>query len=117
MARLPTTSDVFNAIAEPQRRQIVDLLARGELSVNEIAEALEMQQPQTSKHLRVLREVGLVGVRGDGKQRLYSLNAEKLRPVHDWVKTYEQFWNERLDRLADYLNRLQTEEKPNEQGK
>ncbi len=117
MARLPTTSDVFNAIAEPQRRAIVDLLAQGERSVNEIAEALDLKQPQTSKHLRVLRAVGLVSVRTEGKQRLYSLNAEKLQPVHDWVKTYERFWNERFDRLADYLDQIQTEEKGNEQGK
>ena len=127
MARLPTTSDVFNAIAEPQRREIVDLLAGGELSVNEIAEALEMQQPQTSKHLRVLREVGLVSVRGEGKQRLYTLNAEELQPVHDWVKTYEKVWTGRFDRVAAYLKQLQTEsvqtepvkteEKPNEHSK
>jgi DNA-binding transcriptional ArsR family regulator len=117
MARLPTTSDVFNAIAEPQRRQIVDLLAQGPRSVNEIAEALDLKQPQTSKHLRVLRQVNLVSVRTEGKQRLYSLNAEKLQPVHDWVKTYERFWNERFDRLADYLSQLQTEEKSHEQGK
>lgn len=110
MARLPTTTDVFNAIAEPQRRQIVDLLAQGEMAVNEIAEALDMRQPQTSKHLRVLREVGLVTVRGEGKQRLYRLNAAELQPVHDWVNQYERFWNERFDRLDDYLRQLQSRE-------
>ncbi|MEM8535651.1 MAG: metalloregulator ArsR/SmtB family transcription factor [Chloroflexota bacterium] len=106
MARLPTTSDVFNAVAEPQRRDILDLLARSECSVNEIAEALDLRQPQASKHLRVLKEVGLVNVRTEGKQRLYSLNSEPLKPIHDWVKTFEHLWNERFDRLDDYLKTL-----------
>ncbi len=111
MARLPTTSDVFNAIAEPQRRAILELLAEGEQSVNEIAEALRFKQPQVSKHLRVLREVDLVSVREVGQQRLYSLKGEGLKPIHDWVKPFEHLWNERFDRLADYLRELQKGEK------
>jgi DNA-binding transcriptional ArsR family regulator len=114
MARLATTSDVFNAVAEPQRRQILNLLALGERSVNDIAESLRIKQPQASKHLRVLRQVGLVSVRGSGQQRLYRLNGDGLKPIHDWVKPFEHLWNERFDRLAAYLNELQTEEKSNE---
>lgn len=115
MARLATTTDVFNAIAEPQRREILDLLAQGERSVNEIAAALTMKQPQASKHLRVLKEVGLVSMRGEGPQRLYRLRGEGLKPIHDWVKPYEHLWNERFDRLAAYLKELQTEGKATEQ--
>jgi DNA-binding transcriptional ArsR family regulator len=107
MARSPTTSDAFNAVAEPRRRQILDLLARGERPVNDVVAALRLGQPQVSKHLRVLKEVGLVSVRGSGRQRLYRLNAERLKPIHDWVKTYERFWEESLDRLGEYLNELQ----------
>lgn len=110
MARSPTTADAFNAVAEPRRRQILDLLARGERSVNDVATALGLAQPQVSKHLRVLREVGLVSVRGSGQLRLYRLNAERLKPIHDWVKSFEQFWNESLDRLDDYLKELQKQE-------
>lgn len=116
MARLPTTTDVFNAIAEPQRRDIITLLASGEKSVNDIAEALDYKQPQTSKHLRVLKEVGLVSVRGAGKQRLYKLEAQELKPVYDWVRHFEQVWNGRFDRLAHYLEQLQkTEEQKNDE--
>src|SRR5262249_11378495 len=115
MARSPTTSDVFNAVAELKRRQILDLLAQGEKPVNDVVHALHLAQPQVSKHLRVLKEVGLVTVRGSGRQRLYKLNPDKLKPIHDWVKSFEQFWNESLDRLADYLNELQSQEKANEQ--
>lgn len=111
MARLATTTDVFNAIAEPQRRAILSQLARGERSVNELVDVLELKQPQVSKHLRVLRKVGLVNVREVGPQRLYRLNAGGLKPVHDWVAQFEQLWNERFDRLAEYLRTLQTEEK------
>ncbi|HVK14473.1 MAG TPA: metalloregulator ArsR/SmtB family transcription factor [Gemmataceae bacterium] len=107
MARSPTTSDAFNAIAEPRRRQILDLLAKGERPVNDVVAELGLTQPQVSKHLKVLKEVGLVTVRDAGRQRVYQLNAERLKPVHDWVKAYEQFWNERLDRLAEYLTELQ----------
>jgi DNA-binding transcriptional ArsR family regulator len=117
MARLATTSDVFNAIAEPQRREILNLLARGERSVNDIAESLRIKQPQASKHLRVLKQVGLVSVRGLGQQRLYKLTGEGLKPIHDWVKPFEHLWNERLDRLAAYLNELQAQEKLNEPKK
>ena len=114
MARLPTTADVFNAIAEPQRREILELLAVGEQSVNEIAETLHLKQPQVSKHLRVLRAVELVSVREAGQQRLYSLQSAGLKPVHDWIKPFERLWNERFDRLADYLRELQKQEMPHE---
>lgn len=114
MARATTTSDVFNAIAEPRRREILNLLALGERSVNDVADSLHVRQPQASKHLRVLREVGLVAVRGEGQQRLYSLQGEGLKPVHDWVQTFERFWNESFDRLAEYLIELQSEKKPDD---
>ncbi|MCC7438541.1 MAG: winged helix-turn-helix transcriptional regulator [Armatimonadetes bacterium] len=100
MPRAPTTSDVFNAVAEPQRRAIIALLSEaGERSVNQIAEMLEMNQPQASKHLKVLKEVGLVTVRGSGQQRLYSLNGKELKPMYDWITKYERFWSESFDRL------------------
>lgn len=111
MARAPTTSDVFNAIAEPQRRQILSLLATGERSVNEIAELLGVRQPQASKHLRVLKEVGLVSVRLAGQQHYYQLKAAGLKPIHAWVTPFEQLWNERFDQLATYLDELQAKEK------
>jgi DNA-binding transcriptional ArsR family regulator len=101
MARMPTTSDAFNAVAEPRRRQILDLLARGERPVNDVVESLGLTQPQVSKHLRVLREVGLVSVRGWGQQRLYQLNADRLKPIHDWVRTFERFWEHQLDRIKE----------------
>lgn len=107
MARAATTSDVFNAIAEPQRRQILVLLRAGERPVNELAEKLGMTQPGASKHLRVLREVGLVRDRKAGKQRLYGLRASKLRPVHEWTGGFEQFWNESFDRLDQYVRGLE----------
>lgn len=116
MARASTTSDVFNAIAEPQRREILNLLRGGERSVNDIVTALGLTQPQVSKHLRVLREVGLVTVRSEGQQRWYRLNADRLRPIHDWVKSYEQFWNETFDRLENYLRELQAKEKEKNDG-
>ncbi|MEE4025280.1 metalloregulator ArsR/SmtB family transcription factor [Gordonia sp. PKS22-38] len=106
MARAATTSDAFNAIAEPQRREILVLLRSGELAVSELAHDLGMSQPQASKHLRVLREVGLVQVRGSGKQRLYDLDAGGLRPVHEWLGGFEQFWTESFDRLDDYVQVL-----------
>lgn len=109
MARTPTTSDAFNAVAEPQRRRIIDLLALGERSVNDIAAALRMRQPQVSKHLKVLREVGLVSARGEGQHRLYSLNGEALRPIYDWVSPYEQFWRESYERLEQLLDKLQSQ--------
>lgn len=103
MARAATTSDVFNAIAEPQRRQILVLLRGGERSVTEVARELGVTQPGASKHLRVLREVGLVRDRRDGKQRLYDLDAGGLRPVHEWTAGFERFWNGSFDRLDAYV--------------
>ena len=107
MARSATTTDAFNAIAEPQRRRIIDLLSAGEQSVNDIAGALGIRQPQSSKHLRVLREVGLVTVRDAGQQRLYRLNAEGLKPIHEWVTPFERAWSERYDRLDEILKEMQ----------
>jgi DNA-binding transcriptional ArsR family regulator len=109
MARSPTTSDAFNAVAEPRRRQILDLLAAGEKPVNDMVTALGMGQPQVSKHLRVLREVGLVNVRSSGQQRLYKLNAERLKAIYDWVRTFEPFWDHQLDRIKERAERLATE--------
>jgi DNA-binding transcriptional ArsR family regulator len=106
VARAATTSDVFNAIAEPQRRQILVLLRSGERPVTELAEELGMAQPRASKHLRVLREVGLVRDRRAGKQRLYALDAGGLRPVHEWAGGFERFWNESFDRLDAYVHDL-----------
>ncbi|RAJ82639.1 DNA-binding transcriptional ArsR family regulator [Streptomyces sp. PsTaAH-137] len=106
MARAATTSDVFNAIAEPQRRSILALLRTGERPVTDLAQELGMSQPGASKHLRVLREVGLVRVREAGKQRLYGLDARGLRPVHEWVGGFEQFWTESFDRLDVYVQDL-----------
>lgn len=110
MPRAATTVDAFNAVAEPRRRQILDLLSSAERPVNDVVAALGIAQPQVSKHLRVLKEVGLVTSRSDGRQRLYRLNGTPLRPIHDWVKNYEQHWNERLDRLDEYLDELQEKE-------
>jgi len=109
MARAATTSDVFNAIAEPQRREILVLLRAGERPVTELAHELGMTQPGASKHLRVLREVGLVHDRKAGKQRLYGLDARALRPVHEWTSGFEQFWNESFDRLDAYVQDLKQE--------
>src|SRR5215207_9406220 len=106
MARAATTSDVFNAIAEQQRREILVLLRAGERSVTELARALRMTQPGASKHLRVLREVGLVRDRKAGKHRLYGLDARELRPVHEWTGGFERFWSERFDRLDEYVQDL-----------
>src|SRR3954469_10391270 len=106
MARAATTSDVFNAIAEPQRRQILVLLRTGERPVGKLAHELGMTQPGASKHLRVLREVGLVRDRKDGRQRLYGLDAGGLRPVHEWTGGFARFWNESFDRLDEYVQNL-----------
>ncbi|MGM1018511.1 MAG: ArsR/SmtB family transcription factor [Actinomycetota bacterium] len=111
MARAATTSDVFNAIAEPQRREILLLLRSGEQPVNNVARELGLTQPGASKHLRVLREVGLVRDRTAGKQRLYALDARGLRPIHEWTGGFEQFWNESFDRLDAYLHDVQDTEK------
>jgi DNA-binding transcriptional ArsR family regulator len=110
MARAATTSDVFNAIAEPQRREILMLLRAGERPVTELARELGIAQPRASKHLRVLREVGLVQDHKAGKQRLYGLEAGGLRPVHEWTGGFERFWNERFDRLDTYVQGLNQEE-------
>ncbi len=107
VARAATTSDVFNAIAERDRRQILDVLRAGEKAVGAIVNDLSMSQPQVSKHLRVLSEVGLVRCRADGRRRLYRLEPSHLRPLHDWLAKYEQAWNDRLDRMDDYLQELQ----------
>ncbi len=107
MARASTTSDVFNAIAEAGRRDILDTLIAGEKPVGTIVSDLSMSQPQVSKHLRVLSEVGLVRCRSEGRQRLYRLEPARLRPFHDWLAKYERAWNERMDRVDDYLKELQ----------
>jgi DNA-binding transcriptional ArsR family regulator len=110
MARAATTTDAFNAIAEPRRREILDALAGGERSVNDLVEQLGLAQPLVSKHLRVLREVGLVEVREQGRQRLYRLNGPALKPVHDWVKDFERTWSERFDELDVVLEELKAKE-------
>lgn len=106
MARAATTSDAFNAVAEPQRREILVRLRGGERAVGDLAQELGMTPPQASKHLRVLREVGLVQVRGDGKQRLYDLDASGLRPIKEWLGGFEQFWHESFDRLNEFVQDL-----------
>jgi DNA-binding transcriptional ArsR family regulator len=107
MARASTTSDVFNAVADVHRRDILDVLVTGEKAVGAIVNDLSMSQPQVSKHLRVLNEVGLVRCRAEGRRRLYRLAPEHLRPLHDWVGKYERAINDRLDRIEDYLEELQ----------
>ncbi len=107
VARSSTTSDVFNAIGDVHRREILDALIAGEKTVGAIVNDLSMSQPQVSKHLRVLSEVGLVRCRAEGRRRLYRLEPEHLRPLHEWVVKYEQAWNDRMDRLDDYLQELQ----------
>jgi DNA-binding transcriptional ArsR family regulator len=110
MARAATTTDVFNAVAEPRRRQILDILASGERSVNDLVTELDLAQPLVSKHLRVLREVGLVDVRDEGRHRLYRLHGPALKPIHDWVKNYEQTWNQRFDALDELLEEVKGKE-------
>lgn len=107
MARASATADVFNAIAEGHRREILDVLIGGEKPVGAIVTTLSLSQPQVSKHLRVLSEVGLVRCRADGRRRLYSLEPERLQPMREWLAKYEQAWNERMDRMDDYLKELQ----------
>jgi DNA-binding transcriptional ArsR family regulator len=111
MARAATTADAFNAVAEPRRRQILDALAECERPVNDLVRLLGLAQPQVSKHLRVLREVGAVDVRDEGRQRLYRLNGRALKPIHDWVKDYERTWTERFDELDVVLDDLKRKEK------
>jgi DNA-binding transcriptional ArsR family regulator len=110
MARAATTADAFNAVAEPRRRQILDVLAGGERPVNDLVQAVGLAQPQVSKHLRVLREVGAVDVRHDGRQRVYRLNGLALKPIHDWVKNYEGLWSDRFDELDAVLDELKQKE-------
>ena len=112
MARSATTSDVFNAIGEAHRREILDALMTGEKAVGAIVNDLSMSQPQVSKHLRVLAEVGLVSSRAEGRRRLYRLEPARLQPFHDWLAKYEQAWNDRLDRMDDYLKDLQQQGEP-----
>jgi DNA-binding transcriptional ArsR family regulator len=114
VARAATTADAFNAVAEPRRRQILDALADGERPVNDLVRLLGLNQPQVSKHLRVLREVGAVDVRDEGRQRLYRLNGHALKPIHDWAKTYERFWAERFDLMDTVLDDLKTEDQGDE---
>jgi DNA-binding transcriptional ArsR family regulator len=102
MPRAATTTDVFNAIAEPRRRAIIDVLVDGrEHAVGEVVETLRIPQPAVSKHLGVLRKVGIVSVSKHGQRRLYRINAKELKPVHDWVKTYQRFWGHQLDRIKE----------------
>ena len=110
MARAATTADAFNAVAEPRRREILEVLVGGERPVNDLVHVLGLAQPQVSKHLRVLREVGAVDVREDGRQRLYRLNGDALKPMHDWVKQFEQSWSERFDALDVVLDDLKQKE-------
>ena len=110
MARSSTTSDVFNAVAEARRRVILDTLIAGEKAVGAIVDDLSLSQPQVSKHLRVLSEVGLVTWRAEGRRRLYTLEPARLQPFHEWLAKYERALNERLDRMDDYLRELQEKE-------
>lgn len=110
VARAATTSDAFNAVAEPRRRAILDALAGGERPVNELVHLLGVAQPQVSKHLRVLRDVGAVEVRDFGRQRLYRLNGPALKPIHDWVSNYERLWSDRFDELDVVLEDLKAKE-------
>jgi DNA-binding transcriptional ArsR family regulator len=110
MARAATTTDAFNAVAEPRRRQILDVLSGGERPVNDLVRLVGLAQPQVSKHLRVLREVGLVDVREEGRQRMYRLNGRPLKTIHDWVKNYEQAWEERFEALDELLEELKDKE-------
>jgi DNA-binding transcriptional ArsR family regulator len=111
MARTPTTFDPFNAVAEPKRRQVLEVLGTQELSVNELVKRLGWNQPMVSKHLGVLKEVGLVSERRVGRQRLYRVNAERLKPIYDWVAPFERYWSESYDRLDEILEDLKSKEK------
>lgn len=110
MARTPTTHDPFNAVAEPKRRQIIEVMGQRELSVTEIIELLGWPQPMVSKHLGVLKKVGLVRERRVGRQRLYRVDVEQLKPIYDWITPFERYWNERFDRLDDILSDMQKKE-------
>ena len=110
MPRQPTTHDPFNAIAEPRRRRLLEVLGTKELSVNEIVEQVGWSQPSVSKHLGVLKQVGLVKERQEGRQRLYRVNAERLKPIYDWVAPFQQYWSEKFDRLDEILKGMQEKE-------
>ncbi len=110
MARAATTADAFNAVAEPRRRQILEVLAGGERPVNDLVALLGVTQPQVSKHLRVLREVGLVDARDEGRQRIYRLNGHSLKPIHDWVRPFERTWEQRFERMDEVLEELKQQE-------
>ena len=112
MARLSATADVFNAIGDTHRREILDTLIEGEKAVGTIVADLSLSQPQVSKHLRVLSEVGLVTSRAEGRHRLYRLEPARLRPFHEWLAKYEQSLNDRFDRVDDYLKELQRQGEP-----
>ncbi len=116
MARAATTADAFNAVAEPRRRQILDVLTGGERPVNDLVTRLGLGQPQVSKHLRVLRDVGLVDVRDEGRHRMYRLNGRALKPIHDWLKNYERTWSERFERLDVVLEELKQKEQEDDGG-
>jgi DNA-binding transcriptional ArsR family regulator len=110
MARAATTADAFNAVAEPRRRQILEALADGDRSVNDLVVRLRLAQPQVSKHLRVLREVGLVRVRDEGRRRIYAIDGAALKPIHEWVRRFEETWEGRYSRLDAVLEELKQEE-------
>jgi DNA-binding transcriptional ArsR family regulator len=114
MARTPTTADAFNAVSDASRRALLDALGDGEATVGELVDRLGLSQPQVSKHLAVLRAVGLVLVRVDGRHRWYRVNGPALKPIHDWVRTFERTWNARLDRLDDLLAELQDHDQEHE---
>jgi len=111
MPRASTTSDAFNAVAEPRRRDILNYLALQERSVNEIVDSLSIEQPSVSKHLRVLKDVGLVNVRRDGRNMFYRTNAEAIRPLHEWTRTFERFWQHQLNKIKELAERT-TNQKP-----
>ena len=116
VARASTTTDAFNAVAEPRRRQLLDLLAQGERPVNDLVALLGVPQPQVSKHLRVLREVGLVEVRDDGRRRVYRVNGRQLKPIHDWLRNYEQLWSERFELMDEVVRELKEDEDGNDRN-
>ena len=109
MARTPTTHDPFNAVAEPKRRRVLEVLGTQELSVNEIVAKLGWTQPMVSKHLGVLKQVGLVSERRAGRQRMYRINAERLKPIYDWVAPFESYWSGRFNRLDEVLEKMKKE--------
>jgi DNA-binding transcriptional ArsR family regulator len=113
MPRATTTSDIFNAIAESGRRDILSFLAGEERSVSEIVDALEFSQPSVSKHLKVLREVGLVKVRRDGRRMLYRVNAEAIRPLHEWAETFRRYWRSQLERIKQHAEKAEQADKAN----